>query len=155
MTTNTRIDLQVPYSEKDQAKVHGAQWDTENRTWYAPPGTDLQNLIRWLPKGVLTENPNPATTAPKKAEKGVSLSELLGQVNGVVYEGFANAEVTFSSLSWAVGTLISQRTCVASLSHLGMRQWRLAFTKETGQCQGPSNGRSREPVLDSGILPIR
>ena len=57
MTTNTRIDLKVPYAEKDQAKVHGAEWDTENRTWYAPPGTDLQNLKRWLPKGVLTENP--------------------------------------------------------------------------------------------------
>jgi Domain of unknown function (DUF5710) len=36
MTTNTRIDLNVPYAEKDQAKVDGAQWDTENRTWYAP-----------------------------------------------------------------------------------------------------------------------
>ena len=23
MTTNTRIDLKVPYAEKDQAKVHG------------------------------------------------------------------------------------------------------------------------------------
>ena len=46
MTTNTRIDLKVPYAEKNQAKVHGAQWDTENRTWYAPPGTDLENLKR-------------------------------------------------------------------------------------------------------------
>ena len=42
MTANTRIDLRVPDAEKDQAKVHGAQWDRENRTWYAPPGTDLR-----------------------------------------------------------------------------------------------------------------
>jgi Domain of unknown function (DUF5710) len=28
MTLKTRIDLKVPYAEKDQAKVHGAQWDT-------------------------------------------------------------------------------------------------------------------------------
>jgi exodeoxyribonuclease VII large subunit len=91
MTTNTRIDLKVPYAEKDQAKVHGAQWDTENRTWYAPPGTDLQNLKRWLPKGVVTETPVPETTAPKKAEKGISLSELLGQVKGVIDEGFPTA----------------------------------------------------------------
>jgi exodeoxyribonuclease VII large subunit len=85
MTTNTRIDLQVPYSEKDQAKVHGAQWDTANRTWYAPAGTDLQKLKRWLPKDFfLAETPAPATTPPstKVAEKGVSLSELLGQVKG-------------------------------------------------------------------------
>ncbi len=33
MTTNTRIDLKVPYAEKDQAKVHGARWDRENQTW--------------------------------------------------------------------------------------------------------------------------
>ena len=31
MTTNTRIDLKVPFVEKDQAKVHGARWDQENR----------------------------------------------------------------------------------------------------------------------------
>ena len=91
MTTNTRIDLKVPYAEKDQAKVHGAQWDTENRTWYAPPGTDLQNLRRWLPKGVLTETPDPETTAPKKVEKGIALSELLGQVKGVIDEAFPSA----------------------------------------------------------------
>ena len=60
------------------------------RTWYAPPGTDLQNLKRWLPKGVLTETPDPETTSPKKAEKGVSLTELLGQVKGVIDEGFPN-----------------------------------------------------------------
>jgi exodeoxyribonuclease VII large subunit len=91
MTINTRIDLNVPYAEKDQAKVHGAQWDTASRTWYAPPGTDLQNFKRWLPNGVLTETSDPETTAPTKAEKGVSLSELLGQVKGVTDEGFPSA----------------------------------------------------------------
>ena len=88
MTTNNRIDLNVPYAEKDQAKVHGAQWDTASRTWYAPPGTDLQNLKRWLPKGVLTETAVPETTAPKKAEKGIALSELLEQVKGIINERF-------------------------------------------------------------------
>ena len=32
MTLNTRIDLKVPFVEKDQAKVHGARWDRENQT---------------------------------------------------------------------------------------------------------------------------
>jgi exodeoxyribonuclease VII large subunit len=91
MTTNTRIDLKVPYSEKDQAKVHGAQWDNENRTWYAPPGTDLQNLKRWLPAGIVTESTKPDPSPAKAAEKGISLSELLGQVQGVINEGFPNA----------------------------------------------------------------
>ena len=106
MTTNIRIDLKVPYAEKDQAKVQGAQWDTETRTWYAPAGTDLRNLKRWLPKGVLTETTDPATTAPQRAEKGISLSELLWQVKGVIDEGFPSAEVTFSSPESVAGTLI-------------------------------------------------
>ena len=42
MTSNTRIDLKVPYAEKNQAKVHGARWDSDSQTWYAlleqPPG---------------------------------------------------------------------------------------------------------------------
>jgi exodeoxyribonuclease VII large subunit len=91
VTTNTRIDLKVPYAEKDQAKIHGAQWDTENRTWYAPAGTDLRNLKRWLPNGFLTETPAPEPIAPTKAEKGVSLSELLGQIKAVIDKGFPSA----------------------------------------------------------------
>jgi exodeoxyribonuclease VII large subunit len=91
MTTNTRIDLKVPYAEKDQAKIHRPQWDTENRTWYAPPGIDLQNLKRWLPRGILTESTEPNTSPAKVVEKGVSLSELLGQVKGVIDEGFPSA----------------------------------------------------------------
>ncbi len=88
MTTNTRMDLRVPYAEKEQAKVHGAQWDAENRTWYAPPGTDLNNLKRWLPRGVLTESPDLTAPPAKAAEKGIALTELLGKVKGVIDEGF-------------------------------------------------------------------
>jgi exodeoxyribonuclease VII large subunit len=91
MTTNTRIDLKVPYAEKDQAKVHGAQWDTQNRTWYAPPRTDLQNLKRWLPNGVLAESPDLETIAPKKTDKGIALSELLDRVKGIIDKGFPTA----------------------------------------------------------------
>ena len=39
MTSNTRIDLKVPYAEKNQAKVHGAQWDLGKQTWYGPPAS--------------------------------------------------------------------------------------------------------------------
>jgi len=50
MTLKTRIDLKVPYAEKDQAKVHGARWDRENQTWYSPPGTDLETSNGGCPK---------------------------------------------------------------------------------------------------------
>ena len=99
MTTNTRIDLKVPYVEKDQAKVHGARWDRETQTWYAPPGTDLRNLKRWLPQGVLEETPDPAPTPAKAAQKGIALTELLGRVKGVIDEGFPTAEWVRAEIS--------------------------------------------------------
>ena len=74
MTTNTRIDLKVPFVEKDQAKVHGARWDRENQTWYAPPGTDLRNLKRWLPKGVLTESNEPEPSHRRRLPRRASPS---------------------------------------------------------------------------------
>ena len=99
MTTNTRIDLKVPFVEKDQAKVHGARWDRENQTWYAPPGTDLEKLKRWLPRGVLTESTEPDPSPAKDAEKGIALTELLGRVKGVIDEGFPNAEWVRAEIS--------------------------------------------------------
>jgi exodeoxyribonuclease VII large subunit len=99
MTLNTRIDLRVPYSEKNQAKVHGAQWDGENRTWYAPPGTDLRNLRRWLPDRVLEGTPDPSPPPPKLTEKGIALTELLGRVKSVIDEGFPRAEWVRAEIS--------------------------------------------------------
>jgi exodeoxyribonuclease VII large subunit len=91
MTANTRIDLRVPYTEKDQAKVHGARWDRDAQTWYAPPGTDLEKLKRWLPEGILEETTDPAPPPSKQTEKGITLTELLHRVKGVIDEGFPKA----------------------------------------------------------------
>jgi putative DNA primase/helicase len=44
--------LVVPYAEKDEAKALGARWDRAVKSWYAPPGTDLNPLARWLPENV-------------------------------------------------------------------------------------------------------
>ena len=42
--------LAVPYNEKNQAKRLGARWDDKAQSWYAPAGTDLHGLERWLPE---------------------------------------------------------------------------------------------------------
>jgi exodeoxyribonuclease VII large subunit len=99
MTTNTRIDLKVPFVEKDQAKVHGARWDRENQTWYAPPGTNLENLKRWVPREVLPESSEPSPAPAKAAEKGIALTELLGRVKGVIDDGFPKAEWVHAEIS--------------------------------------------------------
>lgn len=46
----SRIDLIVPFAEKDEAKRLGARWDNEHRLWYVPEGVNLSAFERWLPK---------------------------------------------------------------------------------------------------------
>lgn len=45
-----RVDLQVPFAEKDDAKRLGARWDGRQRTWYIPEGIDPTPFKRWLPE---------------------------------------------------------------------------------------------------------
>jgi hypothetical protein len=43
-----RVNLAVPFSEKDQAKRLGARWDFDGRTWYIENAEDLAPFMRWL-----------------------------------------------------------------------------------------------------------
>lgn len=44
-----RINLSVPYSEKDAAKRLGARWDTTEKVWYIPHGIKTTGFEKWLP----------------------------------------------------------------------------------------------------------
>ena len=44
-----RVDLDVPFQEKDLAKARGAAWDRERRVWYVPAGTDAGQFAEWIP----------------------------------------------------------------------------------------------------------
>lgn len=44
-----RIDLTVPFAEKNEAKRLGARWDAERKLWYVPDGLDAGVFKRWLP----------------------------------------------------------------------------------------------------------
>ena len=92
MTLPTRIDLAVPFSRKEEAKALGARWDAEQRTWYAPPGTDLRGFDhRWLPKGCEPEPEWNAQEPDAAPEKGVSSTDLLIRVKWVVEQGHPDA----------------------------------------------------------------
>ncbi len=49
-TTEEKTFLSVPFAEKDKVKALGAKWDKENQSWFAPIGTDLNPLQKWLPE---------------------------------------------------------------------------------------------------------
>ena len=50
--------IQVPYSEKNQAKALGAKWDRGLQSWYVPAHVDLDLFIKW-----------PRTTETTKTER--------------------------------------------------------------------------------------
>lgn len=66
-TSEHRVNLAVPFSEKDAAKALGARWDKAAKVWYAPPGVDLNGLERWRPApGQSVEQPRLAPEAEFK-----------------------------------------------------------------------------------------
>ncbi|MDO8263725.1 MAG: DUF5710 domain-containing protein [Gallionella sp.] len=44
-----RIDLKVPFAEKDAAKALGARWDADRKIWYVKDVADLTAFMRWIP----------------------------------------------------------------------------------------------------------
>jgi hypothetical protein len=47
-----RVDLQIPFDEKDSAKLLGAQWDVARRTWYVIDPEDLSKFAKWMGEDV-------------------------------------------------------------------------------------------------------
>ena len=92
MTIELRIDLNVPYAEKEDAKALGARWDEGRKRWYAPPGTDVRHLKRWLPHdpgAPIVHGPTSGLDAEPR--QGISLRELLARVKGLVERGLPEA----------------------------------------------------------------
>lgn len=71
--TRKKTFLAVPYKEKEQAKKLGAKWDKENKLWFAPEGTDLNQLSAWLPENVRA--PEPVRTLPPQEEFALALEK--------------------------------------------------------------------------------
>lgn len=119
MPIDQRLYLLVPFAEKDKVKQLGARWDPVQRQWYLPVGLDHQHFTRWLPAqsslldplpsvspSVIDQvashqpvAPSPQPTADKTAPRGVSLTQLLNNIAGVVQSVFpqgvwVTAEIT-------------------------------------------------------------
>lgn len=78
--------LNVPYSEKNQAKKLGARWDKSAKCWFAPTGTDLEPLGKWLPKDKVIAPEKNAVQEFAKAlqEAGLDLQGQLPIMDGTL-----------------------------------------------------------------------
>lgn len=45
-----RIDLQVPFADKDIAKRRGARWDPGHKTWYIQNTSRIEVFMEWIPE---------------------------------------------------------------------------------------------------------
>jgi hypothetical protein len=45
-----RIDLHVPFEQKDRAKQLGARWDAKRKVWFVPEGVDAAPFFEWRPQ---------------------------------------------------------------------------------------------------------
>ena len=45
-----RINLIVPFEEKDVAKKKGAKWDHANKVWYVIDPTNIFDFVKWAPE---------------------------------------------------------------------------------------------------------
>lgn len=79
-----RVDLAVPFKEKNEAKALGAKWDKTGSTWYVPEGTDLAPLQRWMPKQPELQAPAPADALldPRYREQMQGLKDVTAALNG-------------------------------------------------------------------------
>lgn len=44
-----RVNLNVPYREKDEARRRGARWDAARKVWYIENVENVRQFMRWMP----------------------------------------------------------------------------------------------------------
>ncbi len=44
-----RVDLLVPYSDREEAKRIGAKWDVARKRWYVVDAENLEQFLKWIP----------------------------------------------------------------------------------------------------------
>lgn len=77
-TERKRIYLNVPFSEKNQAKALGAKWDRHAKAWYARDDMDIKPFAQWTE----TKTPNQAPKIRPEDEFAQALRE-----HGLILEG--------------------------------------------------------------------
>jgi hypothetical protein len=104
-----RVDLAVPYEEKDDAKSRGARWDPARRVWYVENREDLTPFARWF------KAPHRAPHRPHKARKRHKAGQTIpARTHGVIPDcgclhvaPWEDCEHTDASLGAEISTLRS------------------------------------------------
>ena len=73
-----RMNLKVPFAEKDEAKKLGARWDAARKIWFVEDKADLAPFAKWSP------TPHAAAAGDAPAQNGAPARQ---QATGKVIVG--------------------------------------------------------------------
>jgi hypothetical protein len=80
-----RVNLNVPFRDKDHAKRLGARWDPARRVWYVQDVENIAKFMRWMPPHLRRAHGKPFK---KKTEiAAVKLNESANQHLRAIAEG--------------------------------------------------------------------
>lgn len=74
---DSKIYLNVPFAQKDEAKTLGARWDAVEKKWFVPTDKDVTLFARWQVESGAVESskskaaPSKTSTPSQKTTTGV------------------------------------------------------------------------------------
>ncbi|AMC35225.1 DUF5710 domain-containing protein [Janthinobacterium sp. B9-8] len=74
-----RVNLKVPFAEKDSAKALGAKWDAAKKVWYIVDKADLSPYLQWIDEKVA------ASAAPQASAEKTPSAKPLPRLGGLDY----------------------------------------------------------------------
>lgn len=138
--------LEVPFREKDEAKLLGARWDAASKKWYVPTelSEQLELFKKWLPGQDRVAGPSDFNNADNRSEqlnfdqgsdqkvKGIQLSELLRKVQNALRQGVPGA-------TWVV----------AEIANLNSRRGHVYLELTESNTQGQAIANCRAMIWQS------
>lgn len=82
---NSKIYLDVPYAQKDEAKSLGARWDPSKKKWYVPGNLDISVFKKW--NKATSAAPSTIQTDSKKSSTGLGTITYAKDKNFIAYDG--------------------------------------------------------------------
>ncbi|TAN70217.1 MAG: hypothetical protein EPN17_06325 [Methylobacter sp.] len=62
---DSKIYLNVPFAQKDEAKALGARWDAIKKKWFVPTDKDVTLFTKWQAASSAVEQPRSKTSSSK------------------------------------------------------------------------------------------
>ncbi|MBK7673377.1 MAG: hypothetical protein IPJ27_00635 [Candidatus Accumulibacter sp.] len=88
----SKIWIDVPYPQKDEAKALGARWDRQEQSWYVPAGVDPAPFARWTPTTVPQALPKQSPATPPRQYLAVPYGErVAAKAAGAVWDKAAKS----------------------------------------------------------------